>query len=443
VRDITNTADETYGTRSVCGNGNVDAYGVAVIAAGSKTSAALQHVVVEGNTVTGTRTGQSETVTFNGDLTDFLAAHNVIDDVDNIGLDTIGWETGSSRANHGYIEGNTVYNVDIWSNAAYGQWRDDKCVPQPENAAGLYDDGGSYIWFASNSNRIWNTDQGINLDVETRNAETDHLLVSGNIVHDDPGTSAGDPSDGTNPPATAGTSTVAGHDAYALYIDAFGSGATIEDVYVHDNVFQNESQHFLVPSDGMPSVDLGGRWSIVERYGTTQSKQWVRRTSTTRFSSSTRSRSAGPTSSIAMTTPTSRAPPTPSTATSRCPQTTGSRFPTGSRTTVTAGTRRAPWRPSRRDVRPSRTADRARPPQTPSGRPGCEASPMVSVDARDLGIRRCTGAFSLWHAIARNRVAGSVDRLDTHDDKKAILALSRRKAIWPAKIGAKTIGKPR
>src|SRR5690349_8995586 len=117
VQDITNTADEDHGTKSVCGNGNVDGYGIAVIAAGSATSPALQHLVIEGNTVTGTRTGQSETVTINGDVTDFLAAGNVIHDTDNIGLDTIGWETGTSQASHGYVTGNTVYNVDTWSNA--------------------------------------------------------------------------------------------------------------------------------------------------------------------------------------------------------------------------------------------------------------------------------------------------------------------------------------
>jgi hypothetical protein len=262
VTDITNKADSTYDSKTYCGNGNVDAYGIAVIAAGSKTSQPFQHVVVEGNTVSGTRTGQSETVTFNGDLEDFLAADNVIHDVDNIGLDTIGWETGSSQANHGYVVGNTVYNVDTWSNAAYGRWNGTACVVRPENAAGLYDDGGSYIWF--NSNTVWNADQGINLDVETAGKETDHLLVSYNTVHDDPGTSASDPSSGTNPPGVTGSSSVAGHDPYAMYIDAFGKNAKIKDVYVHDNTFENESQYYLDPTNGMPVVDLGGKWSNVQ-----------------------------------------------------------------------------------------------------------------------------------------------------------------------------------
>ena len=264
VRDITNTADENYTTKSVCGNGNVDAYGIAAIAAGSATSPPLQHLVIEGNTVTGTRTGQSETVTINGDITDFLAAGNSIHDVDNIGLDTIGWETGTAQARHGYITGNTVYNVDTWNNAAYGKWNSGSgnCGPQQENAAGIYDDGASYIRISSNT--VWNADQGINLDVETAGKETDHLLVSYNTVYDDPGTSKSDPSTGTNPPGTGGTSTVAGHDPFALYIDAFGRRASIRDVYVHDNTLQNQSQNYLTPSAGMPVVDLGGLWSNVQ-----------------------------------------------------------------------------------------------------------------------------------------------------------------------------------
>ncbi|HXY43336.1 MAG TPA: hypothetical protein VEH29_04050 [Acidimicrobiales bacterium] len=264
VTGITNRADENHTSPLLCDNADVDAYGIAVIAAGTAHSQRLEHVVVEDNTVTGTRTGESETMTFNGALSDFLVAGNVVDDVDNIGIDTIGWETGDVQASHGYVGGNTVYNVDTLSNAAYGRWdaATKTCEPLPENAAGLYDDGASFIWFASNT--VWNTDQGINLDVETPGRETDHLLVSGNVVHDDPGTSRSDPSSGPNPPGASGSSTVAGHDPYAMYIDAFGAKATISDVYVHDNVFQNESQYFLTPSDGMPVVDLGGIWANVE-----------------------------------------------------------------------------------------------------------------------------------------------------------------------------------
>ena len=317
VLDITNRADEDHSSKALCNNANVDAYGIAVIAAGSAASPKLQHVVVEDDTVSGTRTGQSETMTFNGAIRDFLVADNVVDDADNIGIDTIGWETGGAQASHGYVAHNTVYNIDTFSNAAYGHWdaAEKTCKALPENAAGLYDDGASYIWFGSNT--VWNTDQGINLDVETPGKETDHLLVSGNVVHDDPGTSASDPSRGTNPPGRGGSSTVAGHDPFALYVDAFGAKARIFDVYVHDNVFQNESQYFLRPSDAMPVVDLGGIWSSVE-IGTTRSRGSVVPTSTTPSSRSTTSRLPGrSTRSTATSTRTCPSRATRSTATSQ------------------------------------------------------------------------------------------------------------------------------
>lgn len=261
VTGVANEADEVDDSRSLCGNPDVDAYGIAVISAGKDGSQQLQHLVIEDNTVTDTRTGQSETVTVNGNVTDFLVAGNTIGDTDNIGTDAIGWETGANEANHGLFVGNTVYDVDTYSNMAYGHWSGVSCEPQPENAAGIYTDGASYIWI--DDNLVWNTDQGINLDVETAHRHTDHLLVSGNEVYDDPGTSFGDPSTGTEPPGVSGSSQVAGHDPYAFYVDAYGAGATITDVYAHDNVFENQSQYFLDPSDGMPVVDLGGRSSNV------------------------------------------------------------------------------------------------------------------------------------------------------------------------------------
>ena len=179
----------------------MDGYGIAVIAAGSATSPALQHLVIEGNTVTGTRTGQSETVTINGDVTGFLAAGNVIHDTDNIGLDTIGWETGTSQASHGYVTGNTVYNVDTWSNAAYGKWSSGTAWPGRRTRQ-------ASTTTAPPTSGSTTTPCGTPTRASTwtwrpSGKETDHLLVSGNTVYDDPGTSKSDPSTGTNPPGTA------------------------------------------------------------------------------------------------------------------------------------------------------------------------------------------------------------------------------------------------
>lgn len=121
--DNTVTAVET--TAPGCGqlgNGNYsNAFGIAVKSFGDDAAQALQHAVIEGNTVSRTLTGQSETVTVNGDVTDFLVADNTINDVNNIGLDAIGWETGgvslpgghrASQARNGLIYDNHISNVD-------------------------------------------------------------------------------------------------------------------------------------------------------------------------------------------------------------------------------------------------------------------------------------------------------------------------------------------
>ena len=135
-----------------CDNANVDAFGIAVESFG--TGAADKRFSmssIEGDTVDHTRTGQSETLSVNGDVEDFLVAHNLVYDTDNIGIDAIGWESGSDQARHGYIGDNTVANVDTWGNHAYGQMDPARvCRPMPENAAGIYDDGASYIWIDNN-----------------------------------------------------------------------------------------------------------------------------------------------------------------------------------------------------------------------------------------------------------------------------------------------------
>jgi len=268
VRGIVNTADTMDRSKRYCGDPQVGAYGIAVLSYGDGATGALQHVVIEGDTVEHTRTGQSETVTVSGDVTDFLVSANRIFDTDNIGIDTIGWETGADQARHGIVSNNMVANVDTWSNRSYGRWNGSACTALAENAGGIYDDGAAYIWIDHNT--VWNTDQGISLDVETPRRTTNHLLVTANTVLDDPGTSMGDPSYGANPPGIRGTSPVAGHAFDALYVDAFGAASTISDVYVTGNVFTNESQFYGARSpQAAPVVDLGGRWRTVVVWGNT------------------------------------------------------------------------------------------------------------------------------------------------------------------------------
>lgn len=264
ISGITNRAAAVGDVQSWCDNPDVDAFGIDAEAYGRGPGEALQHVVIEGNTITGTLTGQSETVAINGDVTDYLIARNVISDTDNIGIDTEGWYDGTGQASHGLVLANTVADVDSWANTAYGTWDRSagRCEPLPPNAAGIYDDGATYVWIADNL--VAQTDQGISLDTETPGRWSDHLLVSGNLVWDSRGARLGDPSVGPNPPGVAGRSDVAGHAYDAFYVDAFGPGSSIYDVYAYDNHFANASRYFGGRHQHHDDVvALGGRWKDV------------------------------------------------------------------------------------------------------------------------------------------------------------------------------------
>jgi hypothetical protein len=260
VIGVANTADSNATNRTFCNNSTIAAYAIDVLAAGSSTSPALEHLVIEGNVVSGTRSGQSETVTVNGDVRDFLVARNVVSRSDNIGIDAIGWEVGSAQASHGIYANNVVADVDSSTNHAYGTWRAGRCVAPSEGAAGIYDDGGRYLWITSNV--VWNTNHGIELDVETPGRTSDHLLVTNNVVHDDPGTSNATPSYGSEPPVIGGRSHVAGHDCYGIYVDAVGPASHIADVVVVRNSVTNLAQHCIDGSIS-PVLDLGSGFSDV------------------------------------------------------------------------------------------------------------------------------------------------------------------------------------
>lgn len=270
ISHIANLADTVDTSKSWCNNGNVDAFGIEIESFGKGNAEALQHVVVEGNTISDTRTGQSETLAVNGDVKDFLIADNRIYNNDNIGIDTEGWYNGTGQARFGIVKDNVVANIDTWNNHAYGQWNPvaHTCNALPPNAAGIYDDGGSYIWIANNV--VANTDQGISLDTENAKKWTDHILVSGNHVWNSPGTRLGDPSFGTNPPGIPGRSTVSGHAYDAFYVDAFGAQSRIYDVYAYNNVFQNASQYFGgTEPQSADVVDFGGQWRNVVLWNNT------------------------------------------------------------------------------------------------------------------------------------------------------------------------------
>ena len=153
-------------------NGN--AHGIVVYGTATTPYSA---VTISGNEVWNMKTGWSETVTFDGNVTNFTASNNVIHDNDNIGLDCIGFEgtgpSGHDQANNGVFSGNVIYNITSASNGAYAGDR---------SADGLYCDGCTNVLIERNL--VYSTDLGLEATSETKGKTGSYVTVRDNIFYD-------------------------------------------------------------------------------------------------------------------------------------------------------------------------------------------------------------------------------------------------------------------
>jgi hypothetical protein len=163
VHNITTTSEK---------NGN--AFGIAVY--GTSTTPITQ-LTISGNEVYDLKTGNSETVNVDGNVTYFTISNNTIHDDDNIGIDAIGFEgvapSGYDRARYGEISGNTVYNISAIHNAGEGDEYD---------ADGLYCDGCEYVVYERN------TVYACDLDMEAASEHSGHdgsyVTIRNNVFYD-------------------------------------------------------------------------------------------------------------------------------------------------------------------------------------------------------------------------------------------------------------------
>ena len=149
LRLVGNTVREIWQSSTTTGDG----FGIAIY--GDSAAAPLDGLILDGNTIHSLRTGSSESVTLNGNVTNFQVTNNVVHDCNNIGIDFIGYEQGSVAdtvdfARNGLCSGNVVYNIDSQYNPAYGGNFDGIFVDQAARnatraAPGLYVDGGASI----------------------------------------------------------------------------------------------------------------------------------------------------------------------------------------------------------------------------------------------------------------------------------------------------------
>jgi hypothetical protein len=164
------------------GSFDINAHGIAVY--GDDPHAAVSGLTIRANTGDHLRLGASETVVVNGNVSHWAIVGNRIHDVDNIGIDAIGFEptltgryryTNDNRARHGLTADNDVARVRSQGNPAY--WEDGEWC---NCADGIYVDGGTHIVIADN--HVTGSDIGVEVAAENPRGSADHVLVRRNLI---------------------------------------------------------------------------------------------------------------------------------------------------------------------------------------------------------------------------------------------------------------------
>jgi hypothetical protein len=163
VHNITTTSEK---------NGN--AFGIAVY---GTSSTPITNLTISGNQVYDLKTGESESVNVDGNVTYFSITNNIVHDNDNIGIDAIGFEgvgpTGYDQAKYGEISGNTVYNISGINNPGEGNSYD---------ADGLYCDGCEYVVFERNT--VYACDLNMEAASEHKGHDSSYVTIRNNVFYD-------------------------------------------------------------------------------------------------------------------------------------------------------------------------------------------------------------------------------------------------------------------
>lgn len=151
-----------------------NAFGIAVY--GTQQTPITQ-LTISGNQVYDLKTGESESVNVDGNVTHFFITNNIVHDNDNIGIDAIGFEgvgpTGYDQASYGEISGNTVYNISAIKNPGEGDEYD---------ADGLYCDGCAYVTFELNT--VYACDLAMEAASEHKSHDSSYITIRNNLFYD-------------------------------------------------------------------------------------------------------------------------------------------------------------------------------------------------------------------------------------------------------------------
>src|ERR1700674_4387453 len=221
--------EQTFQGRDAPGRGG-NGFGIAVY--GTDATTPITDLIIDGNEVHHLKTGSSESLVVNGNVTNFRITHNVVHDNNNIGIDLIGFERTApdpavDQARDGVVSGNLVYNITSRGNPSY---RND------ESSDGIYVDGGTRILIEQNV--IHDDDFGIELASEHKDRATSYITARNNLIYH---CHTAGVSIGGYAPERGHTDhcTVVNNTLYENDTSATGSGELQMQWNMADNIFEN------------------------------------------------------------------------------------------------------------------------------------------------------------------------------------------------------------
>lgn len=164
---------------------DISAHGIIVLGSGTDNAQRIHNVTIDQNQMTNMRTGASESIAVNGNVSNWVISNNRLTNLNNIAIDAIGGEgtappvTFAGRvmphpldaARIGWIENNVVDRMSTRDNPAYGNQR--------SWAGAIYVDGGRRI--SVTGNRVTNTPWAYDIGAENC-VTTENIVMRNNVA---------------------------------------------------------------------------------------------------------------------------------------------------------------------------------------------------------------------------------------------------------------------
>ncbi len=212
------------------------AMGITIYGADDNNS--INNIIIDNNHIHDCDPAWSEALTLNGNVEEFEVTNNLIEDVNNIGIDFIGGETwlSSKFARDGRCAWNRVFRANSPYEDGY--------------AAGIYVDGGSDIIIENNT--VSECDLGIEIGAENYGVVTSGVTVRNNVVYKNDKTGIVFGGYDVNTGRVKNCS-FTGNTCYQNDALKVGNGELwiqyAEDNEVRNNIFYANDQNLLIASD--------------------------------------------------------------------------------------------------------------------------------------------------------------------------------------------------